>query len=101
MPIIASSLRQIAMQTLILFLITAQLAYTQSKTECNTIFICIDSLSYEQIFSNVYVRDTLFFCREQTTKTLADEYTGKYAIGKAGNLEFFKPNNIDKIGNQL
>lgn len=89
------------MKTLIALLITAQLAYAQTKTECNTIFICIDSLSYEQIFSNAYVRDTLFFCREQTTKTLADEYTGKYAIGKAANLEFFKPNNIDKIGNHL
>ncbi len=101
MPIIVASLKQIAMKTLIAFLITAQLAYAQTKTECNTIFICIDSLSYEQIFSNAYVRDTLFFCREQTTKTLADEYTGKYAIGKAANLEFFKPNNIDKIGNHL
>ncbi|MBK6978874.1 MAG: hypothetical protein IPH28_18755 [Cytophagaceae bacterium] len=89
------------MKSLIIFLISIQFALAQTKTDCNTIYICIDSISYEQLFSNAYVRDTLFFCQESTTKTLEEEYTGKYAIGKAANLEFFKPNNIDKIGNRL
>lgn len=89
------------MKSLITFLFTIQFALAQTKTDCNTIYICIDSISYEQLFSNAYVRDTLFFCQESTTKTLEEEYTGKYAIGKAANLEFFRPNLNDKIGNHL
>ena len=63
----------------------------QATIDCNTIFVCIDSLSYATLFDNPFIRDTLFICREQQTTTSNDAYTGKYAIGKAATLEFFKP----------
>jgi hypothetical protein len=87
----------------IVFMILAHSILAQPKplSDCNTIFICIDSVSYRQLFANSYIKDTLFFCREATTNTLNDSYTGKYAIGKAANLEFFKPSEQDKIGNHL
>jgi len=75
----------------------------QAAIDCNTIFVCIDSLSYATLFYNPFIRDTLFICREQQTTTSNDAYTGKYAIGKAATLEFFKPvptsdKNGDKPG---
>lgn len=75
----------------------------QAAIDCNTIFVCIDSLSYATLFDHPFIRDTLFICREQQTTTSNDAYTGKYAIGKAATLEFFKPvptsdKNGDKHG---
>jgi len=75
----------------------------QAALDCNTIFVCIDSLSYATLFDNLFIRDTLFICREQQTTTSNDSYIGKYAIGKAATLEFFKPvptsdKNGDKPG---
>ena len=73
----------------------------KNKIDANTIFICIDSLSYQKIFSNSFVHDSLFICRENTTKTNDDNYTGKYAIGKSATIEFFQPSKENKIGNHL
>ncbi|MCC6584280.1 MAG: hypothetical protein IT271_11310 [Chitinophagales bacterium] len=75
----------------------------QASIDCNTIFVCIDSLSYATLFDHPFIMDTLFICREQQTTTSNDTYTGKYAIGKAATLEFFKPvptseKNGDKPG---
>jgi len=70
-------------------------------TDCNTIYLCIDSISYKQVFSNPFIRDTIFICLEQTTNTLDNNYSGKYAIGKSATLEFFMPKPIDKAGNHL
>ena len=71
------------------------------QTDCNTVFVCIDSTTYQKLFTNTFLRDTIFICKEATTTTAADVYTGKYAIGQMGTLEFFKPVNFDKIGNHL
>lgn len=76
------------MKSLITFLFTIQFALAQTKTDCNTIYICIDSISYEQLFSNAYVRDTLFFCQESTTKTLEEEYTENTRLVKLPTLSF-------------
>lgn len=71
------------------------------KVECNTLFVCIDSISYDLLFKNSFVKDTLFVCKEQSTKTSDDNYTGKYAIGQSATLEFFKPSAEDKLGNHF
>lgn len=87
----------------ILLIFTCLRGYAQQlpKVECNTLFVCIDSISYEQLFKNTFVKDTLFICKEQSTKTTDDNYTGKYAIGQSATLEFFKPSLQDKLGNHF
>jgi hypothetical protein len=91
------------MRLLLFLLLLSNIVFAQQKpkTDCNTIFVCIDSLSYKQLFANSFIKDTLFFCREETTNTTEDQYTGKYAIGKAATLEFFKPTQENKISNHL
>lgn len=69
--------------------------------DLNTVFVCLDSLTYSKLFEVPFVHDTLFFCREQSTNTNADNYTGKYFIGNAGTLEFFKPKSATKIGDRF
>lgn len=85
---------------IIILILLSNLAFGQSKvkTDCNTFFICIDSISYRQIFSNTFIKDTLFVCRENSTTTDNDSYSGKYAIGKAATIEFFKPSKTNKFG---
>lgn len=73
----------------------------QSKTDANTIFICIPKEDYAALFSNSFIKDTLFVCKENTTKTNKDEYTGKYYIGEFATLEFFQPNENKKFGENL
>ncbi len=89
---------------LVLFLFINSIALFAQKnitTDCNTIFICVDSSSYEKIFKNSFIKDTLFVCRENTSATNQETYTGKYAIGQSATLEFFKPTNSPNIGDQL
>lgn len=91
------------MKLIITFLLAINIATAQQKvtTDCNTIFVCIDSLTYQNLFANKFIKDTLFICRETTSTTTTDQYTGKYAIGKSATLEFFKPIMGDKISNHL
>ena len=68
------------------------------KTDFNTFFICIDSVTYKQLYQSKYLKDTLFFCREQQEETNAGTYTGKYLIGESATLEFFQPKNAHQLG---
>ncbi len=70
------------------------------RADLNTVFVCLDSVTYNRLFENPFVRDTLFLCRKQSASTNADSYTGKYFIGLAGTLEFFKPSDTQKIGDK-
>jgi len=74
---------------------------TKYKTDFNTFFICIDSVSYNQLFLNKYIKDTLFICREVSEQTDTDSYTGKYLIGESATLEFFKPKPTNKLGDNF
>ena len=91
------------MRIVIYLLLTFNIAFGQSKikTDCNTIFVCIDSISYNAIFSNSYLKNTLFFCKAETTGTNVQTYSGLYLIGKSATLEFFQPQKENKIGNNL
>lgn len=73
----------------------------QTKFDCNTVFVCIDSADYEKLFSNTFIKDTLFFCRNNTTTTTTDNYSGKYFIGKSATIEFFKPSANNNFGDHL
>lgn len=77
--------------------------YAQNKlqVDCNTIFIGIDRVTYETLFLNKYLKDTLFFCRQNATQTNKESYEGKYFIGEGATIEFFcaKPNG--KLGDKL
>lgn len=84
-----------------LFCITNALAQNKVKTDCNTIFICLDSISRNAIFSNSYIKDTLFFCKVETTTTNVQTYSGLYLIGKSATLEFVQPQKGNKIGDKL
>ncbi|MGB4774187.1 MAG: DUF5829 family protein [Daejeonella sp.] len=71
------------------------------KTDFNTLFICIDSISYNQLYQSKYIKDTLFLCKEAHQETNTDSYTGKYLIGESSTIEFFKPKNSHQTGNHF
>jgi hypothetical protein len=73
----------------------------KSNIDCNTIFICIKEEDYTALFSNSFVKDTLFVSKENTTKTSTDEYTGKYFIGEFATIEFLLPSRNNKFGDHL
>lgn len=74
---------------------------SNTKTDFNTIFICLDSNTYNKLFQSKYVKDTLFFCREQQQNTTTDSYKGKYLIGESATIEFFKPKNGNHVGDHF
>jgi Family of unknown function (DUF5829) len=71
------------------------------KTDFNTFFVCVDSFTYEQLYQSKYLKDTLFFCREQQEETNAGAYTGKYLIGESATIEFFQPKNTHQLGDNF
>jgi hypothetical protein len=91
------------MKKLIALLFISNFAFSQIRptTDFNTIFICIDSSTYESIFKDNYIKDSLFITREQSTQTNSDNYNGKYAIGEAATIEFFKPKPTGQFGDNL
>ena len=71
------------------------------KTDFNTFFVCLDSVTYKQLYQSKYLKDTLFICREQEEETNAGTYTGKYLIGESATLEFFQPKNTHQLGDNF
>ncbi|MFC4262651.1 DUF5829 family protein [Ferruginibacter yonginensis] len=71
------------------------------KTDFNTIYICIDSTTYKQLFQSKYLKDTLFLCREQQEETNVGSYTGKYLIGESATIEFFQPKVTHQLGDNF
>jgi hypothetical protein len=85
-----------------LFFISPVVVKSQApKIELHTIFTCIDSATYIQLFNNAFIKDSLFLCRELSTTTTAESYTGKYFIGASATLEFFAPRPSGAIGDQF
>jgi Family of unknown function (DUF5829) len=74
---------------------------SHQKTDLNTIYVCIDSISYKQLWQSKYLKDTLFLCRESKQETNTDSYIGKYLIGESSTLEFFQPKNTNHAGDHL
>lgn len=70
-------------------------------TDFNTFFVCIDSVTYKQLYQSKYLKDTLFICREQQEETNAGTYTGKYLIGESATIEFFQPKNTHQLGDDF
>lgn len=76
-------------------------AQSKLQVDCNTVFIGIDSLTYDALFSNKYIKDTLFICRQVSSQTNKDSYTGKYLIGESATIEFFRPKPTGKLGDKI
>lgn len=75
-----------------------QHAHKKPLADLNTIFVTIDSDSYSKLFENSFVKDTLFLCKNNSTSTDKEDYTGKYLIGNAATIEFFSPKNTTATG---
>lgn len=99
--LITKTTKKIIYIALLLCVFISNGQYSQSKIDCNTLFVCIPAEDYTALFSNSFVKDTLFFCREESTKTNIDDYTGKYFIGEFATLEFLKPSDKNKFGDYL
>ncbi len=82
---------------LTLFVNTA-LAQTMLPVDCNTVFVCIDSITLKEMQSNKYLTDTLCICRQNATATNEEQYSGWYMIGRAATLEWFLPNPHGHFG---
>lgn len=53
-------------------------------------------------FLNSYIKDTLFFCKVETTTTNVQTYSGLYLIGKSATLlSLFQLQKGNKIGDKL
>jgi len=91
------------MKYILPLLLIFRLAFAQQPkpTDCNTIFLCVDPETYQNIFLNSFIKDTLFVCRESSTKTNIDSYQAKYLIGKSATIELFQPQETGKFGDQL
>lgn len=76
-------------------------AQSKLQVDCNTIFIGIDSITYDMLFANKYIKDTLFICRQVSSQTNKDTYTGKYLIGESATIEFFRPKPTGKLGDKI
>jgi Family of unknown function (DUF5829) len=85
----------------VILMSSIQIMHSQFKMDANTIFVCIPAEDYTSLFSNSFVKDTLFICKENTTKTSTSEYTGKYFIGEFATLEFMQPSENNKFGDHL
>lgn len=85
----------------VFFLLVFSMTYSQSKVDCNTLFVCISQADYQQLFTTSYFKDSIFLCKEITTTTTTDTYTGKYCIGEFATLEFFQPSENKKFGENL
>lgn len=90
---------------LILLLATHLCSFGQikpnNKTDFNTIYICVDSITYQNLFQNKFLKDTLLFCKESHQETNDNSYTGKYFIGESSTIEFFQPKKSDKVGDNF
>lgn len=90
---------------LIVLLMPGISGFAQSRsaiaTDLNTIYVCIDSISYNELFQDFFIKDSLFICREQSAKTNDDSYQAKYFIGESATIEFFKPNNSGHFGDHF
>ncbi|QBN19032.1 DUF5829 family protein [Flavobacterium nackdongense] len=91
------------MKFIIITLLVVNVAFTQQRKlpDCNTIILCIDSETYNNIFTNSFIKDTLFICKEISTTTNKESYKGKYFIGKSATLELFQPNENGKFGDKF
>lgn len=93
-------MRDFLKYTIFLFSIVTfgQKAEGKLPIDINTVFVTIDEQSYQKLFDNSFVKDTLFFCRNQSNKTNKEDYSGKYLIGNAATIEFFTPMNTTFTG---
>lgn len=80
---------------------TMTLAQQKVKTDCNTIYLCIDSTAYNAIVSNSLIKNKLFVCRANATTTDTDAYAANYLIGKSATLEFLQPQKGSAIGDHI
>lgn len=71
---------------------------TKLPLDLNTVFVTVDPDSYSKLFENPFVKDTLFICRNTSTSTDREEYSGKYFIGKSATIEFFMPGKTSATG---
>jgi hypothetical protein len=55
----------------------------------NHVMIYLDTVTYRVLFNSSFLSDTVGNCEAHTTKTEAQEYSGKYLFGEEGYLEFF------------
>lgn len=85
----------------LLFFWNIALAQNKVKTDCNTIYVCVDSASCNAIFSNAYVKEKLFVCVRKSTTTNNDSYSGNYLIGKSATIEFLQPQKSHQNGDKL
>ena len=61
-------MRNLKLHIFYLLLSCVELVHSQSKTDCNTILVCIAAADYATLFSNSFVKDTLFFAKKTPLK---------------------------------
>lgn len=82
-------------------MLSAQTKAPDLKYDFNTFYVCLDSATYRNLFTDTYIKDSLFFCKEASTHTGEEDYSGKYAIGQTATLEFFSPAMTDQHGDHF
>lgn len=76
-------------------------AQTQNlKFDLNTVFVCIDANTYNQLFDFPIIKD-VFVAKNISNKTTDDSYEGEYLIGESATIEFFKPKPTKLFGDEL
>jgi uncharacterized protein DUF5829 len=64
-----------------------------AKVVISHIFFCIDSVTYQNLFKSDFIAKTFAYCRESSSKTTTDSWTGKYLLGRRSYVEVFAVND--------
>jgi hypothetical protein len=68
---------------------------SKPPVQLNHVYLVLDSVTYANIFTDLYLKDSMANCREDTVNTAGGSWFGKYMVGKNSYLEFF---NVEGTG---
>lgn len=57
------------------------------------VFFCVDSATYQNLLNSDFIAKTFAYCRESSSKTTTDSWTGKYLVGRQSYIEVFEVND--------
>jgi len=63
------------------------------KVVISHVFFCVDSVTYQNLFTYDFIAKAFAYSRESSSKTLTDSWTGKYLMGRRSYIEVFADND--------
>ena len=77
------------------FLLPAYSQPLQQSIDFNHIYFVVDDATYDHLFDDPFIKDSLFLAHESTSSGEDGSWTGKYLMGKHDYLELFKRSSFE------